>query len=61
MTKMMRLKIPDVSNVQASTSNEADSHTTRTNNDKQPQITSLTAQAKEDNSSEPKLNLINLK
>ncbi|WP_409349432.1 glucosaminidase domain-containing protein [Staphylococcus capitis] len=44
----------DVSNVQASTSNEADSHTTRTNNDKQPQITSLTAQAKEDNSSEPK-------
>lgn len=44
----------DVSNVQASTSNEADSHTTRTNNDKQPQNASLTAQAKEDNSSEPK-------
>lgn len=51
----------DTTDVQDLKSNGAKSQTTRTTNDKQPQIASLTAQAKDDNSQKPKTESNNTK
>lgn len=51
----------DTTDVQDLKSNSAKSQTTRATNDKQPQIASLTAQAKDDNSQKPKTESNNTK